>query len=234
MTELNQERPESDVPTVLEIIKSLIGKIKNNKQQNQIKQQNKYRTRNINVKPLFSGYFNLDPNRVLDILLETFENRPEDDDLFIPLIKSYMSDRKVLCEVLGFKYCCAASATPFSLQRLTALMLQHGVISLPDILPWLAPSDKVIISDYDQAMKQAKEYVKKMSIISTKDKEDVPEEKENNQVNFTNQKSATKFHYFNVFNLNFFFSGQISNKPKVWLVRSVIRNRSVECCKRTF
>lgn len=124
------------------------------------------------------GCFNLDPNRVLDILLETFENRPQDAAVFIPLIQSYMSDRQVLCEVLGFKYCSTVNSTPFSLQKLTALMLQHQVITLDDILPWLVPDDKLIIKDYDNEMKLAKEYVKKMSVISTKDKEDEKEEKE--------------------------------------------------------
>ena len=119
---------------------------------------------------------------MLDILLETFENRPQDDALFIPLIRSYMSDQQVLCEVLGFKYRCTANATPFSLQRVTALMLQHEVIKLDDILPWLVPDDKSIIRDCEIAMKQAKEYVRKMSVISTKDKEDVSEEKEQSQV----------------------------------------------------
>lgn len=61
-------------------------------------------------------------------------------------------------------------------------MLQHGVIKLEDILPWLVPDDKTIVSDHEQAMKQAKDYVRKLSVISTKDKEDVVEEKDNVQV----------------------------------------------------
>ncbi|XP_014219414.1 THO complex subunit 2 isoform X2 [Copidosoma floridanum] len=148
IVELNQDHKVTEVDSVLEIVKSLIG------------------------------YFNLDPNRVLDIILETFENRPQDDSVFIPLIRSYMSDRQVLCEVLGFKYCSTTEATPFSLHKLTALMLQHEVIMLDDILPWLVPDDKIIIRDYDNKMKLAKEYVKKMSVISTKEKEDENVEKE--------------------------------------------------------
>lgn len=93
-----------------------------------------------------------------------------------------MSDQQVLCEVLGFKYCSTINTTPFSLQKVTALMLQHGVIKLDDILPWLVPDDKIIISDHEQAMKHAKEYVRKLSVISTKDKEDIAEEKDNTQV----------------------------------------------------
>ncbi|KAK0079733.1 hypothetical protein PV325_000884 [Microctonus aethiopoides] len=158
IVELNQDRPIDEVSTTLEIVKSLIG------------------------------YFNLDPNRVLDILLETFENRSDDDALFIPLIRSYMSDHEVLCEVLGFKYRCTADATPFSLQKVTALMLQHGVIDLDDILPWLIPDDKTIIKDHEQLMRQAKDYVRKLSVISTKDKDDVVEEKEPIQDKYTNNQ----------------------------------------------
>ncbi|XP_063988875.1 THO complex subunit 2 isoform X2 [Diachasmimorpha longicaudata] len=135
------------------------------------------------------GYFNLDPNRVLDIVLETFENRPQDDALFIPLIKSYMCDEQVLCEVLGFKYRSTVDSTPFSLQKLTALMLQHKVIHLDNILPWLVPDDKTIIKDHEQSMRSAKEYVRKMSIISTKDREEVVDEREPAQDKYSgNQK----------------------------------------------
>ncbi len=53
---------------------------------------------------LFSGCFNLDPNRVLDIILESFECRPELDDFFTQLIACYIDDREALCHVLGFKF----------------------------------------------------------------------------------------------------------------------------------
>uniref|UniRef100_A0ABD2WT94 THO complex subunit 2 n=1 Tax=Trichogramma kaykai TaxID=54128 RepID=A0ABD2WT94_9HYME len=148
IVELSQEHTESEVESLLQIVKSLIG------------------------------YFNLDPNRVLDILLETFENRPQDVAVFIPLIRSYMSDRQVLCEVLGFKYCSTVNDTPKSLQVLTALMLQYGVINLDDILPWLVPDDRVIIRDYENEIKLAREYVRKMSVISTKEKEEEKEDRD--------------------------------------------------------
>ena len=53
---------------------------------------------------LFSGCFNLDPNRVIDILLESFEMRPDLETYYVPLIKSYVSDKTTLCHVLGFKF----------------------------------------------------------------------------------------------------------------------------------
>ncbi|KAI4462732.1 tho2 protein [Holotrichia oblita] len=140
------------------------------------------------------GCFNLDPNRVLDIILESFENKAKDARLFIPLIQSYMNDPKIICEVLGSKYIFYRNnneVVPRSLYILTAQLLQHGIISLDDIYIWLTPEDKVMQKEYDKDMKDAKEYVRKLQIISisNKDKEDPPEEKENTSEKYAfNQK----------------------------------------------
>jgi len=84
----------------------------------------------------------LDPNRVLDIILESFECHPDNHQFFIPLLHSYMCDPKILCEVLGFKYCFyqnnAEETTPKSLYLVTALMLQHNIIALDDIYSWVS------------------------------------------------------------------------------------------------
>lgn len=82
----------------------------------------------------------MDPNRVLDIILESFENKPKDARLFIPLIQSYMSDPKIICEVLGSKYIFCRNnneTVPQSLYVLTAQLLQHKIISLDDIYIWV-------------------------------------------------------------------------------------------------
>uniref|UniRef100_A0A182MYW7 THO complex subunit 2 n=1 Tax=Anopheles dirus TaxID=7168 RepID=A0A182MYW7_9DIPT len=145
ITELNQEfnQETMTVQDVLEIIKSLIG------------------------------CFNLDPNRVLDIILESFEARPEQDRIFIPLLQAYINDGNIICEVLGYKYRYFADVqTPGSLFKVTALLLQHSVIKLDDIYAWLNPPDKSIVADWEAEMTQAKEYVRKLNIILTnKDKE---------------------------------------------------------------
>ncbi|XP_059482003.1 THO complex subunit 2 isoform X2 [Neocloeon triangulifer] len=162
ITELGQEISDEVTPEIiLEVIKSLIG------------------------------CFNLDPNRVLDIILESFECRPQHDEFFIPLICSYMGDRKILSEVLGYKFTLYHSGlgeteksdsepvyTPTSLYTVTALMLKHDVVSLDDIYGWLLPEDKQITSAWEKEMADAKEYVRKLNIISTKDKEETPEEPE--------------------------------------------------------
>lgn len=90
------------------------------------------------VKSLI-GCFNLDPNRVLDVILESFETRPQSHELFIPLLKSYMPDSHIISEVLGYKYRnFADDPTPYSLYKLTSLLLQHKIIELDDIYAWVS------------------------------------------------------------------------------------------------
>ncbi|XP_008192636.2 THO complex subunit 2 isoform X2 [Tribolium castaneum] len=164
-TELNQEFGENTShEDVLDIVQSLIG------------------------------CFNLDPNRVLDIILESFENKPKDARIFVPLICSYMKDPKIVSEVLASKFTFLRSSetnVPRSLYVLTAQLLQHNIISLDDIYLWLTPEDKIMFKECDKAMKDAKEYVRKLQVISinNKEKEETPEEPENLMEKFNaNQK----------------------------------------------
>ena len=50
------------------------------------------------------GYFNLDPNRVLDIILESFECQLDQHEFFVALLRDYTPDQQTLNELLGFKY----------------------------------------------------------------------------------------------------------------------------------
>ena len=55
---------------------------------------------------LFAGRFNLDPNKTLDVLLDSFECRIDLEDFFLPLLKSYMEkcESTALCHIIGFKF----------------------------------------------------------------------------------------------------------------------------------
>ena len=74
VTELNQDLAVISPAEILEVIKSIIG------------------------------YFNLDPNRVLDIILESFECQLEQHNFFIELLREYTPDQQTLNELLGFKF----------------------------------------------------------------------------------------------------------------------------------
>lgn len=74
LTELNQDLTTVSPKEVLETIKSIIG------------------------------YFNLDPNRTLDIILESFECRLEHHRFYIHLLQEFVPDPQTLNELLAFKY----------------------------------------------------------------------------------------------------------------------------------
>ncbi|EDW71305.1 THO complex subunit 2 [Drosophila virilis] len=144
ITELNQDFEEHTTPdAIMDIIKSLIG------------------------------CFNLDPNRVLDIIIESFETRPDRWKLFIPLLRSYMPTGAIICEVLGYKFChFRATRTPRSLYHVCALLLKHGVIELNDVYVWLTPNDGSIRANWEEELAEAREMVRKLHVISTNKKEE--------------------------------------------------------------
>ncbi|KAH8248629.1 hypothetical protein KR032_001611, partial [Drosophila birchii] len=144
ITELNQDFEDNTTPeSIMDIIKSLIG------------------------------CFNLDPNRVLDIIIESFETRPDRWQLFIPLLSSYMPTGAIICEVLGYKFCYFKdSRTPRSLYHVCALLLKHGVIQLDDVYVWLTPNDGSIKADWEGDLADAREMVRKLNLISTNKKDE--------------------------------------------------------------
>lgn len=126
------------------------------------------------------GCFNLDPNRVLDVILESFEARPQHHKFFIPLIQNYMPIGSIICEVLGYKFRNYSDrSAPISLYTITAMLLQAHVIELNDMYSWLSPVDDSILTDWEFELNEAHEFVRKLNVISTnKDKEtDVVEER---------------------------------------------------------
>uniref|UniRef100_A0A2K6N0V8 THO complex subunit 2 n=1 Tax=Rhinopithecus bieti TaxID=61621 RepID=A0A2K6N0V8_RHIBE len=116
------------------------------------------------------GCFNLDPNRVLDVILEVFECRPEHDDFFISLLESYMSmcEPQTLCHILGFKfkfYQEPNGETPSSLYRVAAVLLQFNLIDLDDLYVHLLPADNCIMDEHKREIAEAKQIVRKLTMV---------------------------------------------------------------------
>uniref|UniRef100_A0A8C5SKB8 THO complex subunit 2 n=1 Tax=Laticauda laticaudata TaxID=8630 RepID=A0A8C5SKB8_LATLA len=137
-----------------------------------------------NIKSLI-GCFNLDPNRVLDIILEVYECRPEYDEFFVPLIESYMymCEPQTLCHILGFKfkfYQEPNGETPVSLYRVAAILLQHNLIDLEDLYVHLLPSDHTILEEHRWEIGEAKQIVRKLTmvVLSSEKTEEKEKEKE--------------------------------------------------------
>ncbi|XP_023373166.1 THO complex subunit 2 isoform X4 [Otolemur garnettii] len=122
-----------------------------------------------NIKSLI-GCFNLDPNRVLDVILEVFECRPEHDDFFISLLEAYMSmcEPQTLCHILGFKfkfYQEPSGETPSSLYRVAAVLLQFNLIDLDDLYVHLLPADNCIMDEHKREIVEAKQIVRKLTMV---------------------------------------------------------------------
>ncbi|XP_074649653.1 THO complex subunit 2-like isoform X2 [Tubulanus polymorphus] len=134
-----------------------------------------------NIKSLI-GCFDLDPNRVLDIILESFECRPELDAFFVPLIKCYISASDVICHMIGHKFHFYQETqefqTPASLYKVTALLLHHRLIELDSLYPHLRPSDNDINEQHKRDISDAKAYLRKLNVVSLVDKANEDKEKE--------------------------------------------------------
>jgi THO complex subunit 2 len=109
------------------------------------------------------GYFDLDPNRVLDLVLEALEAVPARVanralvSLFNPNFIPHM---------VGFKFSLyavrGAPAPPTSLYTMCGLLLSHGTVKLAQVLPHLSPSVRAM-QDMDakrvsQRLAAAKKY----------------------------------------------------------------------------
>uniref|UniRef100_A0A3B4GW35 THO complex subunit 2 n=1 Tax=Pundamilia nyererei TaxID=303518 RepID=A0A3B4GW35_9CICH len=141
--------------------------------------------------------FNLDPNRVLDIILEVYESRSDQDEFFLSLIKSYMCEPLTLCHILGFKfkfYQEPNEETPKSLYHIAAALLHYNLIELEDLYVHLMPLDAAIIEEHKRDISEAKQIARKLVMVvlpseKSEDKEkDKEKEEEKNDKPPDNQK----------------------------------------------
>jgi len=118
------------------------------------------------------GYFNLDPNRVLDILLEAFECKVDEDLFFVPLVCSYLRhcDVSGLAHLVGFKFQfyhqSIEETTPTSLYKLTAILLRNNLLEFKKLYPHLKPSDKELSQQNQRTLDEAKVEAKKLTTIN--------------------------------------------------------------------
>ncbi|KAL4230734.1 THO complex subunit 2 [Mactra antiquata] len=135
-----------------------------------------------NIKSLI-GCFNLDPNRVIDILLESFENRPELEDFYVPLIQSYVKDNVTLCNCLGFKFqFFKDDETPGTLFKIAALLLKNELVQLDVLYPHLHPPDNTVIEHSKKELNDAKQYARKLMVVSLSDKANEDKKKDDETI----------------------------------------------------
>ncbi|EDQ84834.1 uncharacterized protein MONBRDRAFT_34529 [Monosiga brevicollis MX1] len=87
------------------------------------------------------GYFELDPNRVLDVILDMFEQTRSPE--LLNVIRDYAALGSSLASLVGFKfqnYAAAETKTPKSLFEMTAVLMKQGLLTIEDIEPHLSPT----------------------------------------------------------------------------------------------
>ncbi|VDN97902.1 unnamed protein product, partial [Rodentolepis nana] len=107
------------------------------------------------------GYFDLDPNRVLDIIFDVFEIRRDAVSLFIDLLRLYNPDKIDSTNILGHKfqfYQERDSITPESLHRLAALLISYNLVDVDILLAHLLPSDATIHAGRTKSIRDAKSW----------------------------------------------------------------------------
>ncbi|KAJ1286808.1 hypothetical protein BS78_03G380500 [Paspalum vaginatum] len=97
------------------------------------------------------GHFDLDPNRVFDIVLECFELYP-DSNIFHQLIPLFPKSHAA--QILGFKFqyyqrLDVNSTVPSGLFRTAALLVKSGFIDLDNVYSHLLPNDDEAFEHFD-------------------------------------------------------------------------------------
>lgn len=114
------------------------------------------------------GYFDLDPNRVCDLVLDVYEENIN-NDCFINLLQSFKAES--LSHLLGFKFQYhqreeAEDPAPQSLYQLAATLLANDLVQLQDVLTHLTPQPKQAIQDHEDRVKKIKQTARSFGVIN--------------------------------------------------------------------
>lgn len=82
----------------------------------------------------------MDPNRVLDLILESFENRPEEHKFYNGLLHLFPHEATTISEILGFKlnYNLENDKEDKGIYIVIALLLQSNILDISDIYDWVS------------------------------------------------------------------------------------------------
>ena len=131
------------------------------------------------------GTFDLDPNRVLDVVLTVFESQTWNINFF-SLLKQFR--RGNVAHVLGYKFSTyqksssppddgtskqVIKAAPKSLYVLSALLIASGFVSIADLLAYLEPTVEEITKSVGPLDKEQKSQIRNYGNVSLKGTSDI-------------------------------------------------------------
>ncbi|KJE97099.1 Thoc2 protein [Capsaspora owczarzaki ATCC 30864] len=115
------------------------------------------------------GFFDLDPNRVMDIILNCFENEPSRHAFFVALIRSLSFRNESLCSILGFRFHHKQKhpeQNAANLCLVAACLLRGNLISLADLYPHLSPDDAELQPLFKNKLAQALVTAKQFTMVN--------------------------------------------------------------------
>uniref|UniRef100_A0A1I7W1H0 THO complex subunit 2 n=1 Tax=Loa loa TaxID=7209 RepID=A0A1I7W1H0_LOALO len=115
------------------------------------------------------GQFNLDPNRVIDIILECFESALQRRKFFVDLLIEFKASGDDICSILGFKFTFyqRSGSTPASLYRVAAALCDERVIDLLSLCTFLSPKLEDLMNDHKSRVERDGKRAKKSETIYT-------------------------------------------------------------------
>jgi len=139
------------------------------------------------IQPLI-GYFDLDPNRVMDLVLEGFElqlgkGKKDIDLTLVNDITEILAAFKpeAMCALIGFKFqfyqkegrhkylnegSNRTITTPSSLLRMTAVLIASKKLKLEALWPYLMPSDETFAKDRTSFVNEKLKIASKVNVVN--------------------------------------------------------------------
>lgn len=131
----------------------------------------------IEVVQSLIGCFNLDPNRVIDVILECFECRVELHKFYIDLIKRFFDNKPSLTQIIAFKFNFyhndANLCTNPNLYQVAAILIKNKLIDLNDIWDYVLPADSEIQEFHSNELEDTRKNARRMNLVVTSIEEQV-------------------------------------------------------------
>jgi len=115
------------------------------------------------------GQFNLDPNRVIDLLLDCFEANPERASYYTGILNALKINQGDLSDILKrkFIYQEKVEGSAYSLCNLAAVICEQKLIDILPFFSFLEPDQKELINLWKKHTELTKSRVKRAEIINT-------------------------------------------------------------------
>lgn len=118
------------------------------------------------------GFFDLDPLKVLDILIETFIFGISSWQNHLKLLNLFSFPSTSIVGILGFKLANVYADTKFSpeyleqIMTIVGLLLANGFITIDQIWPHLSPSDENCLEEFAALQQKVKESSSKLGVVN--------------------------------------------------------------------